>query len=137
MECKLSWAYWFFREVVRYMITTKNGSLIAIGSTAGIKGSPHAETYGANKAALTNLMVSLSQELANFGIRSNIISPGTVNTKAFRQYYPNEMDLRELRKNVPLNRLAEPKDIAHTVLYLLENTYATRQNIILDGASNF
>jgi len=115
----------------------KNSNFVSIGSTAGIKGSPHAETYGATKAALQNLMVSLSEELANFGIRANTISPGPVDTKAFRQYYPTEMDLKEVKKNIPLNRLANSKDIANTIYYILDNKYITRQNIVLDGASIF
>lgn len=130
-------AYWFFRALVPYVIQTKDVGFVAIGSTAGVKGSPRAETYGITKAALINLMVSLSEELANHGVRANTISPGPVNTNTFRQYYPNEMDLKEVVKNIPLNRLAEPEDIAHTVLYLLENKYITRQNIVLDGASMF
>lgn len=130
-------AYQFFKTLTPYAIQTKDVSLVAIGSTVGLKGSPHAETYGATKAALTNLIISLSEELANHGIRANIISPGPVDTKAFRKYFPTKTDLREIVKNVPLNRLAETEDIADSILYLLRNKYVTRQNIILDGASIF
>lgn len=130
-------AYWFFRTLVPYMIQTKNGSLVSISSTAATKGSPHAETYGATKAALTNLMISLSEELANYGIRANIVSPGPMNTKTFRQYYPQKMDVSEIIKNIPLNRLAEPEEVANGVAYLVEDKYVTRQNILLDGASMF
>ncbi len=130
-------AYWFFRTLVPYMIQTKNGSFVSISSTAWTKGSPHAETYGATKSALANLMISLSEELANYGIRTNIVSPGPTNTKAFRQYYPKDMDIDEIIKNIPLNKLAEPENVANCVAYLLEDLYVTRQNIILDGASMF
>ncbi|OGJ20726.1 hypothetical protein A3K73_07235 [Candidatus Pacearchaeota archaeon RBG_13_36_9] len=130
-------AYWFFRALVPCMIQIKNGSFVSISSTAWTKGSPHAETYGATKAALANLMISLSEELANYGIRANIVSPGPTNTKAFRQYYPNDMDVSEIIKNIPINKLAEPENIANCVAYLIEDKYVTRQNIILDGASMF
>lgn len=130
-------AYWFFRELVPYIIQTKNGSFVAVGSTTGVKGSPHAETYGATKAALINLMISLSEELANYGIRANVISPGPVNTKAFRQYYPSSMDLMEIQKNIPMSRLAESENVAKAIAYFLEDDYVTRQNILLDGAGMF
>lgn len=126
------WAtYQFAKKAIPYMMN-EGGSIINIASTAGVEGVGQQTSYSASKAAIINLTRSLAEEFAPRRIRVNAISPGYTDTPALDKYFDNA-NKELLVKHIPMARFCKPKDVANTVLYLLENDYITGVNIPLHG----
>jgi 3-oxoacyl-[acyl-carrier protein] reductase len=113
-------AFYLAREAARRM---QRGSLVFIGSTAGQRGEPGCSTYAASKAALWGLVQSLAQELAP-SIRVNLVSPGWVRTPMAAAALAEDGREQRIRAGVPLDRVAEPEDIAAAVRYLADDVAA-------------
>jgi 7-alpha-hydroxysteroid dehydrogenase len=112
------------------------GCIVNIASGAGMRAAPNTGAYGAAKAGVLNLTLTLAAELAPRGIRVNAVSPGPVPTEAFRNVLDfSDQQLRALAATVPLGRLGTPEDIAAAVLYLASPAAAwvTGQNILVSG----
>jgi NAD(P)-dependent dehydrogenase (short-subunit alcohol dehydrogenase family) len=112
------------------------GAIVNIASGAGMRAAPNTGAYGAAKAAMLNLTMTMAAELAPRGIRVNAVSPGPVPTEAFMRVLDfTEPDLARLAATVPLGRLGTPEDIAAAVLYLASPAAAwvTGQNILVSG----
>jgi 3-oxoacyl-[acyl-carrier protein] reductase len=125
-------AYYLSREMVRSREcaassatsgTPTGGSIIVIGSTAGQRGEPAHSHYAGSKAALWGLVQSLAQELAPT-IRVNLVSPGWVRTPMAAGALAEAGREQRIRDRVPLRRIAEPEDIAQTVLFLADDVAA-------------
>jgi 3-oxoacyl-[acyl-carrier protein] reductase len=71
------------------------------------------------------------KELVRYGIRVGAIAPGYVNTEMVSQIRPEVLD--KIKGQIPLGRLAELKEIAHTARYVIENDYFTSRTISVDG----
>ena len=118
------------REVVQYMMSSKQGRIIHISSIVGMQGKvAHAE-YAAAKAGLFGLMKSQAIELGRYGITVNCVSPGLVP----RETASDEKLSDSARKTV-LDKLCGPEDIAHSVAFLAskEAELITGQNLAVDG----
>ena len=111
----------------------RNSSIVVIGSQLAIKGSEQGADYAASKAALTTWARSLSLDVANQNIRVNIIAPGYVDTDILKN---DTKQKRESRINeVPLKRLAEPKEIGKVAAFLCSEaaSYITGSIIHVNG----
>jgi NAD(P)-dependent dehydrogenase (short-subunit alcohol dehydrogenase family) len=110
------------------------GTITFFAGTASRRGSPGFSCGSAINAAIETLSNTLSVELAP--IRVNTISPGYIRTPALDELMdPGAMKARlaEVEKTIPLHRIGTPDDIAHAVLYLIENTYTTGAVLFVDG----
>ncbi len=124
-------SYTFIQKIIPYMIGN-GGQIINIASTAGVKGTGQQATYCASKAALINLTQSLAEEFAALNIKVNSISPGPTETSALDKYV-DEKAKSLLIKNIPINKLCKPIDVANAVLAILMNEYMTGTNILVHG----
>ncbi len=90
--------------------------------------------YSASKAGISGLTKALAVELASSGILVNAVAPGFVNTDLTRQNNTPK-GLEEIQKAIPLERLAEPAEIAEVVAFLCsrKNSYLTGQTLFVDG----
>jgi 3-oxoacyl-[acyl-carrier protein] reductase len=123
----------FSQGMSRYMTRFKEGSIINIGSTAGLIGHAGTMSYGSSKAALMYTTKVMATELGPSNIRVNAIAPGITKTEMFDQ-----MDEKPRTKQIEataLNRAAEAKEIANVALFLASDlsTYITGQVIRVDG----
>lgn len=117
-----------------YLVMRKqlSGSIVNIASLAAhVPGGWMGADYAASKAGLVSLSKSLALEAARFGIRCNTISPGFVETDM-------TADLPEAGRtslNIPLGRMAQPKEIATVVVFLMSDaaSYMTGQVLHVDG----
>ncbi|MEX1180877.1 MAG: SDR family oxidoreductase [Cucumibacter sp.] len=94
------------------------GAIVNIASVNGLMalGDP---AYSAAKAGLINFTKSLAMEYGRFGIRANVICPGTVRTPIWdHRIERNPEILKQLARWYPLRRIAEPADIAKAALFL-------------------
>ena len=114
----LNGAYYCAHAVLPGMKEKGSGSIIAIGSVNGLwaLGDP---AYSAAKAGLLSLTRSLALEYGRFGIRSNIVLPGTVRTPLWeRRAAKDPALLNKLKRWYPLGRVVEPIDVARAVGFL-------------------
>ncbi|WP_345815798.1 SDR family oxidoreductase [Paraburkholderia sp. PREW-6R] len=100
------------------MIEREQGSIVLIGSVNGMAALGH-PAYSAAKAGLISYTKSLAIELGRYGIRANIVCPGTVKTQAWQaRVDKNPQVFEDLKKWYPLRDFATPDDIADAVLFL-------------------
>ena len=109
------------------------GSIVFIGSIAGLKPGSRLPAYDASKAALFGLCRHVAVEGARRGVRANVVVPGLVDTPLGRQATAGRPSRGTTR--IPLGRQATAWDVAYAALFLLggESSYITAQSIVVDG----
>jgi NAD(P)-dependent dehydrogenase (short-subunit alcohol dehydrogenase family) len=109
------------------------GTVVLIGSIAGMIGTKGYGVYGASKAAVRALARTWANELAPRNIRVNVVSPGPVDTATFDAVTD---EVREaLTKLIPLGRLGRPEEVAAAALFLAsdESSFITGAELCIDG----
>jgi NAD(P)-dependent dehydrogenase (short-subunit alcohol dehydrogenase family) len=111
------------------------GSIILNGSAVWSKGLPGQSVYAATKAALRSFARTWAAELAERGIRVNILSPGPIDT-AMIAGIPSEVR-EQLPALIPLRRLGQPADIARAALFLAsdDSGFVTGIDLPVDGGA--
>jgi 3-oxoacyl-[acyl-carrier protein] reductase len=122
------------RQVSKNMKKHRYGRIINIGSIFGVISKPKRSIYSMTKHGIHGLTIACALDLAPFGILVNTVSPGFVLTELTRSIL-SKKEIKDLAKQVPLNRFAQPNEISPIVLFLASttNTYITSQNIVIDG----
>ena len=127
---------WFCcKEAMKYM-AKKGGKIINIVHIYAIRAAPGLAHSGAARAGIVNLTKTLAIELAKYKINVNAIAPGITVTKGFKEeMINNKAMMEELQKTIPLQRFAEPKEIASLVAFLASGAsdFITGQVIAIDG----
>ncbi|MCC6568055.1 MAG: SDR family oxidoreductase, partial [Anaerolineales bacterium] len=120
-------------------LAKQGGSIINTGSGWGIKGGRNAISYCASKGAVVNMTRALAIDHGPQNIRVNCICPGDTDTPMLRneakQLGQAEDTFLAEAKERPLNRYAQPIEIAQSVLYLAsdESSYVTGAVLAVDG----
>ena len=99
------------------------GVIINIASVSGVRPSPGSAAYGAAKAGLVSATQSLAMEWGP-DIRVNAIVVGLVHNEAGYEHYGGEAGFQKVAEMLPLKRMAEPADIARSVLMLCSDDAA-------------
>ena len=120
----------------RHMIENGGGRIVNITSRGAFRGEPTKPAYGASKAALNSLTQSLAVALAPHKIFVGAVAPGFVNTDLTADRL-NSPEGEEIRAQSPFNRVAEPAEVAHAVLFLASTgaEFSTGTIIDVNGAS--
>lgn len=119
------------REAATRMIESgQNGVIINISSLSR-SGNVGQSNYTATKAGVAAMTVTWAKELARYGIRVAAIAPGYCNTDMVAAMKPEALE--RMTAQIPLGRLGEPDEIAHTARFILENDYVTGRLIETDG----
>jgi tropinone reductase I len=111
------------------------GSIVNIGSIAGLTAIPTGAIYGMTKAAITHLTKNLAVEWAKDNIRVNCIAPGFIRTPLTKDLLSNESFVERAKAQIPLNRVGEPFEIGGLAAFLCMPTggYITGETIVVDG----
>ena len=118
VNLNLNGTYYTVEAVRASMIERQQGVLVLIGSVNGMASLGH-PAYSAAKAGLISYTKALALELGKYGIRANIVCPGTVKTKAWQaRVDKNPQVFENLKKYYPLGDFATPDDIADAVQFL-------------------
>lgn len=120
----------------KYMIANGGGRIVNISSRGAFRGEPTKPAYGASKAAVNSLTQSLAVALAPHNIIVAAVAPGFVNTELTADRLDSE-EGEEIRAQSPFNRVAEPEEVAHAVLFLASEgaEFSTGTIIDVNGAS--
>jgi 2,3-dihydro-2,3-dihydroxybenzoate dehydrogenase len=145
LSVNLSGVLFCSRAVARKMITRRSGAIITIGSNASAVARMSMAAYSSAKAGAVALTRCLGLELAPHGIRCNIVSPGSTNTRMLRALLRDGNDTTSaitgsseiFRTGIPLAKLAEPQDIADAVVFFASCLagHVTMQQLIVDGGA--
>lgn len=135
MAVNLTGALLCAREFASQMGKKGAGAIVHVGSICGSQARPFSGPYSVSKAGLTMLSQLLALELAAFGIRSNVVSPGLVRTPLSEDMYNDPEVLKRRTELVPSGRIGTPGDIADVVLFLAGGhaSYINGQEILVDG----
>jgi 3-hydroxybutyrate dehydrogenase len=115
------------RAVLGDMIARKFGRIVAVASTAGLKGYAYVSAYCAAKHAVVGLVRALALETAKSGVTVNAVCPGYTDTDLMRESLRRIGDktgrsqddaLAAVLKDAPLGRLIKPEEVAAAVFYL-------------------
>jgi NAD(P)-dependent dehydrogenase (short-subunit alcohol dehydrogenase family) len=131
IKVNLDSAYYCAQAVIPGMLAKHSGVIINIGSVNGLSalGDP---AYSAAKAAMISLTRSLAQEYGPYGIRANIVLPGTVRTPLWEKRAAKDPKVLEtLRRWYPLGRVVEPVDIARAVSFLASDAASAITGVAL------
>ncbi|WP_232054806.1 SDR family NAD(P)-dependent oxidoreductase [Thermococcus sp. 2319x1] len=120
----LKGAFIVTQEVLKYM---KKGKIVNIASIAGKDGGTVGAHYAASKGGLIAFTFNLARHLAP-NILVNAVAPGPVATDMI-----NEEMRERLRKLSLTGEIARPEDIAHAVIFLLENDHITGEVVDVNG----
>ena len=114
------------------------GRIVTIGSVQEAKPHPDMLVYSASKAAQTNMMQSLSLQLAKDGITVNNVAPGVIYTDRNVEALSDPEYAKKVTDSIPVGFYGEPEDCAGIVSLLCsdEGRYITGQNIFVDGGKS-
>lgn len=127
LDVNLKGVFNCFQTSLDDMESTGEGRMIAVASTAGLKGYPYVTGYCAAKHGVIGLTRALSLELATSGITVNAICPGFIETPLLERSIANIVDktgmsaedaAKSLRRSNPQRRFIQPDEVAATVLWL-------------------
>ncbi len=127
MTVNLTGTFLTLREGAKAMQGKSWGRLIAIASTAGLKGYPYVAPYAAAKHGVIGMVKSVALELVRKGVTVNAICPGFLDTEMTERSIANIVEKtgrtpEEARASLaatnPMHRLVPPEDVARAVLWL-------------------
>ncbi len=126
---------WLANLVIPGMAERGGGSVIMVGSIAGLKANTIIGMYGISKAADHMLVKNLAAEWGPKNVRVNAIAPGLVKTDFAKALWEDEARRREREAGTPLRRIGEPRDIGGIAVFLASQAAAfmTGQCIVADG----
>jgi 3-oxoacyl-[acyl-carrier protein] reductase len=133
LEANLKGAFRTIRAASRGMMKKRWGRIINVSSVVALIGNKGQANYAASKAGLLGLTRTIARELASRGITVNAVAPGFIDTDMTANLTPEQREA--LAKQIPLERLGTPEDVAAAVLFLAsENSaYITGQVLVVDG----
>ncbi len=124
-------------HVVDSLRANNFGRIINVSSVNALKGQFSQANYAASKSGIYGFSKSLAQELIQYNITVNSISPGYVNTKLMNGIRPDILE--DIIKHIPAKRLAEPEEIAWAIQFLIDerSQYITGANLNINGGLYF
>ena len=127
---------WLTFPVVQHMIAADGGHIVNVSSRGAFRGEPTAVAYGASKAGLNSLSQSLAQALAPHNIFVTVIAPGFVTTDMTAEILASPAG-DAIRSQSPLQRVAQPEEVAQVALFLVSGRadYLTGGIVDVNGAS--
>lgn len=138
LNCNFVSSMLLIQFVADNMKKNKWGRIITVGSVQEAKPHPDMLVYSASKAAQTNMVSSLSLQLAKDGITVNNVAPGVIYTDRNVEALSDPVYAKKVTDSIPVGFYGEPDDCAGIVSLLCseEGRYITGQSIYVDGGKS-
>lgn len=137
MALNLDSVFFTSRAAIPYLKKGENASIINYTSNAGWNaGGPGAGIYGTSKAGVHAITRALAKDLAEYGIRVNAVSPGTIDTPFHAQIKATKPEVfASWKDNIMLGRLGKPEEVASVVSFLASKdaSFITAETIQVGG----
>jgi 3-oxoacyl-[acyl-carrier protein] reductase len=130
VDISLNGFFYVTRTLLKEMLVKRKGRIINIVSLSGLKGVGGQVNYSAAKAGVIGATRSLAQEVAKRNITVNAVAPGFI-----RSDMTAELDEKQLKTLIPMNRFGEPEEVAEIVGFLAsdKSAYITGEVISING----
>ncbi|MBF8149802.1 SDR family oxidoreductase [Winogradskyella sp. F6397] len=137
MALNLDSVFFASRAAIPYLKNGEHPSIINYTSNAGwTAGGPGAGIYGTSKAGVHAITRALAKDLAEYGIRVNAVSPGTIDTPFHAQIKSTKPEVfKSWANNIMLGRLGQPEDVAGVISFLASKdaSFITAETIQIGG----
>ena len=128
IDTNLNSVFYCLHGIIPRMKMQRSGAIVAFTSGLALTGWPGASAYAASKAALIGMMKSAAQELKDYNVRANVLSPGVratpifmdVSTEAEREHYRGSIGI------------GEPEGVVPTLLYLISDASANLTGAVVE-----
>lgn len=133
LAVNLKGAFHLTKAALRIFLKQKGGKIVNIASVTGQMGNAGQANYAASKAGLIGFTKSVAREYASRNIQVNAVAPGFIDTPMSQAIPAKERDF--LIKQIPMERLGKPEDVAQAVLFLASPAadYITGQVLNVNG----
>jgi 3-oxoacyl-[acyl-carrier protein] reductase len=130
LKTNLNGFFYTTRFLIKDMLISKFGRIINIVSLSGIKGLPGQANYSAAKAGVIGATKALALEVAKKNVTVNAVAPGFIKSDMTK-----DLDERQLKAMIPMNRFGNPKEVAEIVGFLASEkaSYITGTVINVNG----
>jgi NAD(P)-dependent dehydrogenase (short-subunit alcohol dehydrogenase family) len=138
-DVNLFGCYWGCAVAIEAFLPHRSGAIVNISSVHGRASYSNAAAYDASKGAIDALTRYVAVEYGPVGIRANAVAPGAVRTPMAQKLIDSASDPKAAEHDMawrhPLRRIAEPREIAAVVAFLLseEASFLSGQSIPVDG----
>ena len=133
LEVNIKGPFFMIKHAVPLM--KNGGAIVNVASVNALKPGMYQGIYSATKAALLNMTQTLARELAPKKIRVNALLPGLTDTKFASAIISSDKIRNYALAQIPMNRYAQPEEIAGAALYLVSDaaSFTTGTSLICDG----
>jgi NAD(P)-dependent dehydrogenase (short-subunit alcohol dehydrogenase family) len=123
------------KHVIPLMIEHSGGCIINLSSPCGMRGCASNAAYGISKGAMKALTQSIACDYGAYGIRANVLCPGTIDSSGDVERSLTAEERQERMKRWLLPRWGQPRDVARAALYLAsdEASFVTGSVLFVDG----
>lgn len=117
------------KVVMKNMILKKNCAIVNVASVSGFVGNMGQANYSTAKGGMIAFTKTLALELARYKIRVNAVAPGLIESEMTK-----DLDLKAIKKDIPLKRVGKPEEVAECVFFLADKaSYVTGEVLNISG----
>lgn len=133
LQTNLTGVFRLTKACLKGMMKARWGRIVTISSVVGVTGNPGQANYSATKAGVIAFTKSLAKEVGSRGITANVVAPGFIKTDMTDAL--NESQQSALLETIPVGRMGEASEIAHSVGFLVsdEARYITGETLHVNG----
>lgn len=145
LAVNVSGVFYLLRALLPHFKARRHGAIVNVASNAAHVPRQEMAAYGASKAALRSLSHHAALELAPYGVRCNVVSPGSTDTPMLRAMWQDGQGAAAViagrpaafRLGIPLGKLGHVDDVAASVLFLAsaQAGHITMQDLVVDGGA--
>lgn len=132
IETNLSSTFYVTRAAVVQMVKRRSKGVIVNVSSVSAAGNAGQSAYSAAKAGVNALTVTWAKELGPWGIRCVAVAPGYCDTPSTQRAMPATA-LEQVKMEMPLRELGDPREVASAVLFVIENDFCNGKVLQVDG----